>query len=632
MLKVVALSYIRLSTVMRSLDYKVPQGITFRIIDVAHTEVKEVARELEQKHEVDLYISAGANARLLAQISEKPQVEISITGFGVLNALQEAAQNMGGVAVVTHQSSVPDMNPMFKALGMQAIHRSYSNANEIDEMLRSLKDLGVKSIVSTSIVLEKALQMDMFAYFIYSAAEVRDAIEKCFNAVVVRQREDERAYTLQTLLNYAYGGIIAVDAQGIVTEYNLSAEKTLGIVRRTVLGKKIDKVLPGFSTEEVISRGEEEIDSLKTVNRINILTNSIPITTNNKASGLVITFQDIGAIKESEKTIRRTLLQKGFHATTRFDDILGNSKAVTEAKEQARLYARSNAAILITGESGTGKELFAQAIHNASARAHRPFVPINCASLPSNLLQSELFGYAEGSFTGAKKGGKPGLFEMADKGTLFLDEIGEIDKSIQSLLLRAIETREVMRIGGEQIFSTDFRIIAATNRNIWSMVEAGEFREDMYYRLCTLQIDTPPLRERMEDISLLVKFFLQEMRSDLPLKLVETLANEPLLQKNHWHGNIRELRNIVERFSALFQGTDNPLALFRKVLSGSYQKTKVNSFEVQERKDILEALEKAKGNKTRAAKVLQMSRTTLWRKMQEMDGRSLREYPDSMLR
>lgn len=626
MLKVVALSYKRLSAVMRSLDYKVPQGVTFRIIDAQLPEVKAISQELERNNEVDLYISAGGSAWMLSQISEKPLVEIAVTGFDILNALQEASLTTGGVAVITYQDSVRDMNPTFKALGIHAVHKVYMNAYEIEGLLLGLQDQGVEKIVSSSLVLEKALELGMRAHFIYSPVGVRDAIEQCFQAVVARQAEAERAYTLQMLLNYAYGGIIAVDAQGAVTEFNFSAENTLGIAKRTVLGKKIDKVLPGFSTKEIMDRGEEEIGTLKTVNRINILANSIPITVGNKASGMVITFQDIGTIKESEKTIRRSLQQKGFYAKTNFSGILGHSKTMIEIKEQARLYARSNATILITGESGTGKELFAQAIHNASTRAHKPFVAINCASLPSNLLQSELFGYAEGSFTGAKKGGKPGLFEMADKGTLFLDEIGEIDKATQSLLLRTIETREVMRIGGEQIFSTDFRIIAATNRDIWSMVEAGDFREDMYYRLSTLQIDMPPLRERREDIPLLAKAFLREMRGDVPPAIVEALANEPLLLGNYWNGNIRELRNIIERFSALFQGKEDPLLLFRKVLLRSQQKGKVKNFETKERNDILAALNEAKGNKTMAAKTLRMSRTTLWRKIQEMNDQGRGGY------
>ncbi len=618
MLKVVALSYKRLSDLIRSLHYKVPQGVTFKILDVLLPDLKAVTQELERNNEVDMYISAGGNARLIAQSSEKPLVEITLTGFDVFTALQEASTTPGDVAVLTYQGSIPDMNPVFKALGVRAMHQTFLSTYELEGMLKALKSQGVRKIVGTSMVIEKSLEMGFRAHFIYSPKGVLDAIERCFHIARVRQTEAQRAYTLQTLLNYTYGGIIAVDAQGRISEFNFSAEKMLGLARTSMLGKDIDKVLPGFGAGAIMENGEEEINSLKTINGINILASSIPISAGGMPGGMVVAFQDIGTINESEKAIRRTLYQKGFYAKTDFNGILGRSRAIVEAKEQAKLYARNNSPILIIGESGTGKELFAQAIHNASPRARGPFVPINCASLPPNLLQSELFGYAEGSFTGAKKGGKPGLFEMADKGTLFLDEIGEIPKSIQALLLRAVETREVMRVGGEQIFSTDVRVIAATNRDVWAMVEADEFREDLYYRLCTLQIDIPPLQDRREDIPILVAAFLRAARGDLPEGALAGLANEPLLRKRPWHGNIRELRNIVERFAALYQGNEDPLALFRNVLLDKNRKMRFRDFKDQEWTDIMDALRQAKGNKTKAAGLLGMSRATLWRKMREL--------------
>ncbi len=618
MLKVVALSYKRLSDVIRSLDCTVPDGVAFKVIDVILNDIRDTMRELERNNEVDIYLSAGANARLIAQNSDKPLVTISLTGFDILNAIHAAAPLPGEVAVVTFQGTAPDLGSIFRDLGIRAVHKIYQSTRELEGVLRSLKEQGVRKIVGTSLVLEKAAEQGLTGFFIYSRIGVREGVERCFHIAQVNQAEAERAHTLQTILNYAYGGIIGVNAAGVVTQFNHSAEKILGLTRQAVLGKPMDEVLPDFGAGEIWRRGETEADSLKSVAGVNILANSVPTMGASSPSGLVITFQDIGTINESEQAIRRTLFQKGFYARTRFDGILGRSTVLIEAKEQARLYAKSNSAVLITGESGTGKELFAQAIHNASARSRRPFVAINCASLPPDLLQSELFGYAEGSFTGAKKGGKPGLFEMADKGTLFLDEIGEIPKAIQALLLRAVETREIMRVGGERMFSTDIRVIAATNRNLWSMVEADEFREDLYYRLCTLQITLPPLRERREDIPELAFTFLRDMRDDLSEQTLRALANDPLLLKLSWHGNIRELRNLMERFAALYQGAGNPAALFRKILLAR-DTTPARDARSEERREILEALKKARGNKTRAAAILGISRTTLWRRIQEQE-------------
>ncbi len=618
MLKVVALSYRILSDFIRSLECAVPPGVSFRIIDVLLSNIPEITRKLERNGEVDLYVSAGANARQIAQVSAKPLVEISVTGFDVLNALHALSSKPGGAAVVTYQGVVQDMNPAFGALGIRAVHRTYRSPEDLDRVLRDLKEQGVRKVVCTSLGMEKAAGIGLEARLIYTPDGVRDAIERCFHIAMVRQAEAEKAYTLQTLLHYAHSGIIAADEKGTITECNGSAEKMLGLSRKRVLGKHIDRALPGFSGGDILARKEEEINSLKTVNGVNLLANSIPITAGGKTSGLVITFQDIGSLSESERAVRRTLYQKGFYARADFDGILGGSRALLGAKEQARLYAQSDSAMVITGESGTGKELFAQAIHNAGPRSRGPFVPINCASLPPNLLQSELFGYAEGSFTGAKKGGKPGLFEMADKGTLFLDEIGEIPKSIQALLLRAVETREVMRVGGEQIFSADVRVIAATNRNLWAMVTVDEFREDLYYRLCTLQLVLPPLRDRREDIPLPMRRFLSTMRHDLPPDVLDALANEPLLVKSQWHGNIRELRNVAERFAVLFQPAEDPVALLQKIVHDRDRKFSAGDFANQERNEIFAALKEAKGNKAKAAKKLGVSRTTLWRKLQEL--------------
>jgi transcriptional regulator with PAS, ATPase and Fis domain len=218
-----------------------------------------------------------------------------------------------------------------------------------------------------------------------------------------------------------------------------------------------------------------------------------------------------------------------------------------EIKELARKKAKSDASVLIVGETGTGKELFAHAIHHASRRKDWQFVTVNCAALPESLLESELFGYEEGAFTGARKGGKPGLFELAHKGTIFLDEIGEMDMSLQARLLRVLESREVMRIGGDRMINVDIRIIAATNKDLWMLVEDGRFRKDLYYRLNVLPIEVPPLRERPGDILLLLERLQQVSgaKFEIPPEVAEVLVRYP------WHGNVRELKNLVDYLTYL---------------------------------------------------------------------------------
>jgi propionate catabolism operon transcriptional regulator len=281
------------------------------------------------------------------------------------------------------------------------------------------------------------------------------------------------------------------------------------------------------------------------------------------------------------------------------------------ARNKAAHYAKSKAAILILGESGTGKELFAQAIHNESSRTNQPFVAVNCAALPENLLESELFGYDEGAFTGARKGGKPGLFELAHRGTIFLDEIGEMPLQIQSRLLRVLEEREVMRLGGDRLLPVDIRIVAATNRNIWEMVKNGHFREDLYYRLCVLELYLPQLIARKTDIPLLLNKFLSSYPIGFLADDLAALCDHPFFRVYPWPGNVRELKNFAERASVLYRpgcSIDDLVASL----------TPRNQLLSSEQDQLLETLAEADGNKADAAKRLGISRTTLWRKMQRL--------------
>ena len=291
----------------------------------------------------------------------------------------------------------------------------------------------------------------------------------------------------------------------------------------------------------------------------------------------------------------------------------------------AETYARFDSTVLILGKSGTGKELFAQSIHNSSSRKSERFVAVNCAALPSSLLESELFGYEEGAFAGARKGGKSGLFELAHEGTLFLDEISEISPKLQSRLLRAIEEKEFFRIGGDKVVPVDIRIIAASNRDLWQMVEDGTFREDLYYRLDVLEILLPELKQRREDIPLFIKKFVTERRSDLTRSELQEIANLPYFVEYDWPGNIRELRNVVERFCVQYLPDEDVEALARRVLDRHLPK--VNAKDCRERSDIAEALRLSGGYRAQAAVILGISRTTLWRKMREYGLEEITDNP-----
>ena len=266
--------------------------------------------------------------------------------------------------------------------------------------------------------------------------------------------------------------------------------------------------------------------------------------------GYMIVFDDIATLQQTEQKIRKKISRKPLTANYTFDDIIGSSESIQQTILQAKKYSQSNASVLIQGESGTGKELFAQSIHQSSNRSFNSFVALNCAAIPESLLDSELFGYEEGSFTGAQKGGKPGRFELAHGGTIFLDEISELPLHLQTRLLRVLQEKEIMRIGGDQVVPVDVRIIAASNKDLLECVKDGTFREDLYYRLNVLQLFIPPLRQRKKDIIELFRYFIRKEE-----RLNQALSDQDLLifEQNDWKGNIRELENFAERFIVLCQ-------------------------------------------------------------------------------
>lgn len=329
----------------------------------------------------------------------------------------------------------------------------------------------------------------------------------------------------------------------------------------------------------------------------------------------MIFIKNTDRIMEEESKIRRDLVEKGLTAKYSFRDILGHSAAIVDNISMAERYSKVNSNVLIIGETGTGKELFAHSIHQMSKRSHQPFVAINCAALPENLLESELFGYEAGAFSGAVKGGKIGLFELAHKGTIFLDEIGEIPIALQAKLLRVLQEKEIRRIGSTSVHPVDVRVISATNINIEEKIREGQFRSDLYYRLNLLDIYIPPLRERKEDIQELVDAYLArfacEMEKSIP---TVTPGAARILQEHSWYGNVRELRNICERLTVLNDTNMISEDLLRQLkifqnreLSCSGQKREDDGTD-----SVYERL-KPKKKKKDLAEELGVSRTTLWR-------------------
>lgn len=575
----------------------------------------------------DVAIARGVTYQALQQQQpHMPVVELPISGYDIMRALlickrRYAAQR---VAIVGSRDMIYGAESAREIMDMDVITAAVEREDDAEACLRRLKDSGVTAVIGGVMSTEIATQLGLTAVFIESGREaIYQALQEAKRVVGVRRREKERAELFRNILDYANEGIVAVDDRGKIRLVNRAAAAITGVVSPAA-GQGAAAVLPQLELQRVVASGQARLGSIKNINGQDVTVNSVPIKVKDAIVGAVATFQPIMAIRELEGNIRRKMYRRGHVAKFTFADMAGESPAIKRVITLARRCSESNANVLIIGETGTGKEVLAQSIHNASSRRQEPFVAVNCAALPENLLESELFGYVEGAFTGARKGGKMGLFEAAHRGTIFLDEISEISPRMQGRLLRVLQEREISRVGDDAVIPVDVRVIAATNRNLPAMMRKGTFRPDLYYRLDILRLSLPPLRQRREDIIPLLQQFL---RADFCRQGRVwgglTAAAQARLLAYDWPGNVRELRNVAERLAVLTSGDVIDVAQVAAVLSdqpvapAESDAAAVASPEGQARDvaALLQALEETHYHYGRAAALLGISRTTLWRRL-----------------
>ena len=355
---------------------------------------------------------------------------------------------------------------------------------------------------------------------------------------------NSRQSQLDVLLEVIDDGVIGIDPEGKVFIYNDNAKNIVGLENSEVISKNGLELFPLIPFKDALEKSESAEERIVKINDYDVVVSVSPLVHSERLYGAIAILKKYSDTEKKQHQLRKQLIGKGHKAKYHFSDIIGNSDSIKKCKDIAKRMAKSNSSILITGETGTGKELFAQAIHNYSPRKDYQFVAVNCGAFPESLLESELFGYEEGAFTGARKGGKPGLFELAHNGTIFLDEITEMPMNLQVKLLRVLQEREIVRVGGDRIINVDIRVIAATNKNIREMVNRGEFRKDLYYRLNVLPLNIPPLVERKGDILYIFNKLKKEFNNDFTL----TEKAKEMLLNYSWDGNVRELRNYVEYF------------------------------------------------------------------------------------
>jgi transcriptional regulator with PAS, ATPase and Fis domain len=450
---------------------------------------------------------------------------------------------------------------------------------------------------------------------------------------------------LEQILENAYEGVVVTDATGKIIMLNNAYANYLGIDAQAAIGKHVTEVIDNTRVHTVVQSGVAEFGKLQRIGSHKAVVTRLPIMFNQEiVAGVgIVHYRELQDMKELldklnslETELAQIKQEYGGQRVTHYtiQDIVGESLQVIALKKQIRKAADSNSTVLILGENGTGKELVAHAIHFLSARSHKPFVRINCAAIPADILESELFGYVGGAFTGSNRGGKKGKIEMADGGTLFLDEIGDMSFPMQAKLLRFLQEKEIERLGENKVRQIDVRVLAATNQNLPEQIRNKQFREDLYYRLQVLQLDVPPLRDRQQDIALLVGFFVEKFNRIFGKK-IQTIAPavSDILHCYHWPGNVRQLENVLERAFNMVEAEEilpEHLPAYLWELRKPQETTEgdiatrldfsanlANAKQNLERHQIMEVLARTRGNKSEAAKLLGITRTTLYQKLQK---------------
>ena len=577
----------------------------------------------------EIIITRKGTRRIVEEVTNLKVVSLNNSLSDYLWMLKERGLHTPGlIAFFSYDPMSSDILQMCEMLEVQTknyIFKSFADCRGCVE--RALKDGAVFS-VGGAWTDPWAKRLGLPHVIVENSVEtILNALESATQLRRVQVEEAEKQCLFKTqsemyqaVLDFTHDAILAIDENGRIQVLNPPAERIMGCRAADSVGQPVEAVLPNTLLPDVLESGEKQLDQIMQIHQTLCNTNRIPILVDGQRRGVVATFQDVKQLQNSEQKIRLKLHEKGLVAKYAFNDILGDSPAIRSTIQIARSYAASRASVLILGETGTGKELFAQSIHNASDRRDGPFVAINCAAVSNSLLESELIGYEAGSFTGASRGGREGVFELAHGGTLFLDEIGEIPRETQVELLRVLQEKEIRRVGGSRVIPVDVRIIAATNKDLLQETVEGRFREDLYYRLDVLDLKLPPLRERGDDVKILgLHLFRQLPGGKDPIMQSQFLYLLEQVGPYQWYGNIRELQNFVERANILMRNAGASSVTVSDILRRRAEPAPepCQETESRDRRAIEAALHNHPGSMADAARSLGCSRQTLWRKMKK---------------
>lgn len=578
------------------------------------TEVKEVSQQLVING-CQIILCTAATASYLQRILS---IEIQVIRTGMFDVIQAISnlQRYQRIALLGKHSSTVNLENYSEVFKIDIKQFSYDSYLDAKRTVQTIKKEGFDAVIGSPIAVELALNEGLVGHLAITISSVKDLLTNALGILEKRKREQSTLIRLNEIFNHLNEGICFITRHNQISFINTSMAQLLNKSPTEVLNKPVFKIFIGLDLNIDPSKSHQVLD----INNKKLAVHILALN-NEYINGYILNVQELKTLEYSGGEFRKAS-SNNFSTRYSFQQLSTKNHKFQLLIDLAKAYSQTASTILITGESGTGKEVLSQSIHNYSDRAKSPFVAINCASFPESLLESELFGYEEGTFTGAKKGGRIGLIESAHNGTLFLDEIGDMPLHLQTRLLRVLQEKQVTRLGATVSHNINIRVIAATHANLEDLVTKGEFRSDLYFRLNILRLSIPPLRDRPEDILDLAKAFLEKHQ-----KSIHSIPNKiiPLLKRYEWPGNIRELENIIERIQILLdlnQGVDQddflPFhlpELFSKnhlvEQASSLKEAEVNYESILIRK----AIKETNGNLESAAKKLGISRTTLWRKM-----------------
>jgi len=590
-----------------------------------HSKVFDTARELIQQGAQALIARGGNYRDLKKEITTVPVIELTMRISSVLQALKGQLDKYDEIWIVLSdyvRFDFEDCRPFLP----EKVH--CFRYRPVDEMLRFLETLDAPSntlIIGTGFVMKPARDRGFHAIQVQNDQScLLDSYNEARSILLANEKERIKATRSATILSNIEDGVLFLNDKGVITYCNQKATQLLQKSAENLHRQKLGELFPEFSAAWNSYQNGKHGDKIVKVSGHILAIKVSPIadfSEDEAVSGMLVVLRDVTKLQELEKNLRFQMSKKGLTARYHFDDILTQEPVMYTLISWARQCAENDHTVLIYGQSGTGKELFAQSIHNASHRKDAPFVAVNCAALSESLLESELFGYVSGAFTGARKEGKAGLFELAHQGTIFLDEINSMSLSTQAKILRVLEEREVMRLGSDYIIPLDVRIIAAANENLEQLVLDGKFRRDLFFRLDVLELRIPPLNERPNDILYLFQYYAAQMLHESPEEMVLSAALQEALLQHDWWGNVRELRNAAQKYSIL--GEDAILAALTNKKETAQPALIDDDFRIDLKElnhavedMVIESLLNRGLTKTETAKALGISRTALFKKME----------------